>query len=364
MKLDILIVDDSIVYRKALFEAVEKTGISGDIKAISRGELALEWLKNKKADVILLDLYMPEMTGLEVLDAVKRDYPEIDVIMISSKDSDEKENVMKALSMGAFDFIFKPTSGDSQSNIIKIKNTLRILFYSIIQKRSLNLKSEYIHEANKEKKSFLENEGVVKSKNYFQNPFLILIACSTGGPSALENILSNKLLDVQSPILIVQHMPEDFTESLAKSLNSKSHMNVKEAEDMEVCEKGKVYIAKGGYHMEIKNKYGNPYIVLNKDSAVNGLRSSADKLFTSVANNFSGKKILAVVLTGMGNDGLLGVRELKEKCDCYCITQSEESCLVYGMPKSVENEKLSDESIDLESIAKRIFEINNKGLIC
>lgn len=357
MKLKILIVDDSIVYRKALYEASSKTNFCDEIKSISSGELALEWLENKSADIVLLDLNMPGMSGMEVLKKIKLIHPEIEVIMISASDEKETDNVINALYYGAYDFIFKPDSGDIDSNIIKIRDTLKILFLSIIQVKTRNVNQ--VSSTNVlSRKNKINN---MEHKPEFNNPDLVLIACSTGGPVALETIFKNININLKFPILVVQHMPEGFTLSLSNSLNHKCFLEICEAKDNQIIEKNKVYIAKGGYHMELFARDNHAYIILNKEPTANGLRPSADKLFSSVADTYSGKNILAIILTGMGTDSLEGIIKLKKICNCYCITQSANTSLVYGMPRAVESEGLSDEVLDLNEIPKKIVEFNNKG---
>ncbi len=191
---------------------------------------------------------------------------------------------------------------------------------------------------------------------------LLLIASSTGGPRALETVLTELPADFNRPVLVVQHMPADFTRVLAQALDKKCSIRVREAESRDILHPGHVYIAPGGMHMVLSRPAGSQLTLeLEKSPPVNGVRPSADVLFRSVAQTCQGKRILAVVLTGMGNDGTRGLMEIKRQCECYCITQNEESCIVYGMPKSVFSAGLSDEVAELGKIAKRIVQINLSG---
>lgn len=183
---------------------------------------------------------------------------------------------------------------------------------------------------------------------------LVLIASSTGGPSALDKVLSNLSKDFDVPILIVQHMPANFTQMLADSLNKKCALEVREAKDGDIIGEKGIIIAKGGLHMIVVEERGKKIIRLIDAKSVNGVKPAADVLFDSVAQSYTNKRILAAVLTGMGSDGKVGVKKLKDNCKCYCITQSPDSCVVYGMPKSVHNAGLSDEVVDIELMGHRM----------
>jgi len=187
---------------------------------------------------------------------------------------------------------------------------------------------------------------------------LVVIASSTGGPTALDTVFGQLPLDINVPILIVQHMPPEFTGVLAQTLCKKYNLDVKEAADGDKVEPGRILIAPGGMHMTVSSSkgFGNEIRLLDTPY-VNGVKPSADVLFHSVAKEYKGKGVLAIVLTGMGNDGTKGIREMKAECNCYCITQSESSCVVYGMPKCVYEAGLSDEVGELKEIAFRMYQI-------
>lgn len=187
---------------------------------------------------------------------------------------------------------------------------------------------------------------------------LVVIASSTGGPIALDNVFSQLPTDINVPILIVQHMPPEFTSILAQTLNRKYNLDVKEGSDGDIMKPGRVLIAPGGMHMIVSSSKGfGKEIRLMDTPFVNGVKPSADVLFHSIAREYKDKGILAIVLTGMGSDGTQGIREMKEECNCYCITQSENTCVVYGMPKCVYEAGLSDEVAELKEIAFRMYQI-------
>ena len=186
---------------------------------------------------------------------------------------------------------------------------------------------------------------------------LIMIASSTGGPKALHTLipmLDNKL---DAPVVIVQHMPQGFTASLASRLNECSSITVTEVVDGEILQKGHVYLAKGGKHLEVKqNERGLLYFKENIDEPINGLRPCADITLRSL-KQIKLDSILCVVLTGMGADGYLGIKELKQVHNVYTIAQTKESCVVYGMPKAIVEHNLADKILPLEKISNEIIKI-------
>jgi two-component system chemotaxis response regulator CheB len=191
-------------------------------------------------------------------------------------------------------------------------------------------------------------EGLKKNKFY---PEIVLIAASTGGPSALETVISKLRGDFPVPVLIVQHIPAYFTANLGQNLDIKTAIKVKVAENRETIKAGTVYLAPGGTHMTLDSKNS---IWLDDSPPRSGIRPAADVLFESVAEKFTGSKVLAVILTGMGSDGKDGLIKLKEKKECFCLTQSEQTCVVYGMPRAVAESGLADKVVDLDRIASEI----------
>jgi len=187
------------------------------------------------------------------------------------------------------------------------------------------------------------------------------IGVSTGGPNALAELIPRLPADLPVPILLVQHMPPVFTASLAEHLDQKSGLSVREARDGEQVLPGRVYIAPGGRHMVVRRlpDAEHPIVGLNENPPENSCRPSVDVLFRSMAAQYDGN-MLAVVMTGMGNDGCEGVRAMKRR-GCLCLTQSEASCIVYGMPLSVDEAGLSDEQVPLDRLADRIVHLVRKG---
>jgi two-component system chemotaxis response regulator CheB len=363
-KLKVLLVDDSSVYRNIIKNAVEATGLAEVGNVASNGALAIERMEINNYDVVLLDVNMPQMDGIQALEIIKRKWNKTPVIMISGTGGKQAEITIKALEKGAMDFIVKPAEENYNKNMEIVKNHLKVLFaqIKIENKRFTDFK---ITENNVMKKEIKNEAKTEFKKTVIKNSIspvdIILIASSTGGPVALEKIFQGFGHDFRKKILVVQHMPPDFTKVLAETLDKKSLIKFCEANNNQIIRSGMAVIASGGYHLEIKKDVGQ-YIALNtKGDFVKGVRPSADVLFRSVARELNNEKILVIILTGMGSDGVDGLKELKQKQSCYCITQSEKSCVVYGMPRAVDEAGLSDERLDIEDIPKRMQEIIKYG---
>ncbi|MGE5404014.1 MAG: chemotaxis-specific protein-glutamate methyltransferase CheB [Candidatus Saccharibacteria bacterium] len=365
-KLKALIVDDSLTYRKILADAVEATGLAVVEQTASNGALALERLSQKSFDVALIDVFMPEMDGLETLVAIKRDHPQVTVVMVSGGSPDNAAITMKALQNGAMDFVLKPAEADGQKSMEKIKNHLRVLF------AQLQIKKHSQPGGTGVQPRMMERPLTAPAQSASSAPVrttsaagaalngvdLVVVASSTGGPQSLDVFCRGLQSGLNAPVLIVQHMPPDFTRLLAQALDGKCALTVSEGQAGDIIENRHVYIAPGGRHMTVRNPDGSRRVIEIIDTEpVNGVRPAADVLFESVARAYEGKRVLAVVLTGMGSDGKNGIELIKRKCKCYCITQSEGTCVVYGMPKSVYDAGLSDEVADLQNISARVMDI-------
>ncbi len=397
-RLRVLVVDDSLVYRNIISKAVEKTDLALVDCTASSGITALERLEQRVIDVVLLDIFMPEMDGIETLAKIKSRYRNLPVIVISSGGEDGAEITVRALEKGAMDFILKPLEGDGERNMATISRHLGILFSQIIMDKYTikkhredyrtkilrNSKESKIKLVPKKKAAAMDyNELKLDRVNRVKDPDivtvdigwpkrdigdsvclkgidLLVIASSTGGPSAVEKVFQGIDGKFTKPILLVQHMPPDFTRIFAQFLDKKLKTEVKEAEEGDEIIGGRVLVAPGGFHMLTQpgKEGGAPIISLDTSPPVNGVRPAADVLFNSIAENYRGQRVLVIMLTGMGSDGTNGLRTLKESCQCYCITQSEETSVIYGMPRSVYEAGLSDEIAHLKDISGRIIEIN------
>lgn len=353
MKIKTLIVDDSAAYRQILSMVAKSFDEIEIIDTASNGKIAIEKLEKTDVNLVFLDVFMPEMDGIETLQTIKIKFPKILVILISGQTTRNADITVKALEIGALDFILKPTGNDPNKNIEMLKNSFQRVLQFI--KIKLNLKSFDIPTSsniNKYIKHSNITKPVSKSLNMTKNFSVLAIASSTGGPEALTKFIPFLPKNLHIPVVLVQHMPPLFTKFLAENLNKKSALNVVEVEDGQEILPGTVYIAPGGKHFTVQLVNNKKIAKLNDDPPENSCRPSADVLFRSLPEAFS-NDILCVVLTGMGQDGMKGVSIMKTN-RCYCITQSAKTCVVYGMPKAVDDANLSDISLDLEQIPNQI----------
>ncbi len=368
MQKKVLIVDDSALMRRVLSDIINSDNRFCVSKIVSNGLEALNLLirDKKEFDAIILDINMPIMGGIEFLKELGIRKINATVIVVSTMAKEGAKETIQALELGAFDFVTKPESFlDVKSNRFrdKIIQTLTVATNS----SKCKIKSFITEEADLDKKAqpiypkqqpqtltVIENNHQSKSPMGQGKNKLIAIACSTGGPKALQKIVPLLPENLGCSVLIVQHMPEGFTQSLANRLNETSKLKVKEAEHGEILQKGVVYIAKGGYHMRLTNLGNGVHnITVTKEEARNGLRPCADIMYESLADtNFD--EIICVVLTGMGSDGTRGIKLLHEKKNIYVIAQDEATSTVYGMPKVIRDAGLVNEVLPLEQIAGAI----------
>jgi len=400
--LKILVVDDTVVYRRLLSKIVSDFK---DIKVVgvaSNGKLALSKIKLRRPDLVLLDVFMPEMDGLETLDHIKKQYSDIDVIILSGVNRENANLTMKALGAGALDFILKPSKSSMEENIAELRSALsRLILMARTRKYSrqarsitvgnsglklLSVSEKQPHGNDTKKRAAAQiyqswpgkdQSGPGKNQSepdkkpdtggrhiYRQigRIDVIAIGVSTGGPNALQKMIPGIEADFPVPILTVQHMPAMFTASLATRLDKSSAIKVLEARDGQRIEKGVMYIAPGGSHMVVrKDKSANRVIGLLSSPPVNSCRPSADVLFRSIAAMYRGH-VLTVVLTGMGNDGVSGVTEIRSQGG-YSLVQDEKSSVIWGMPGAVADADQADEIVCIDRMASRIMGLVKKGQI-
>lgn len=343
MKKKILIVDDSALMRRVMCDIIN-TDSNFEAADICRDGLeAYEVLKQKQYDGVLLDINMPRMDGLQLLEKLQEDNIKATVIMVSTLTTEGAEETMIAMERGAVDFVTKP------SNIIEAKG-------EFFKEKVLNVLSAIIDSKQYQKKAQsapLPKPGK-KKKGAFHDK-LIALACSTGGPKALQSVIPFLDPNMDAPLVLVQHMPAGFTKSMADRLDAISPLPVKEAEDGDILEKGHVYIAPGGRHLEVEQqKDGRRKIILNDAPAIGGLRPCANVMYESLLD-CTFDEITCVILTGMGADGTSGVKELKKNGPIHVIAQSADTCVVYGMPRAVAEAGLVDEVVPLDQVAQSIL---------
>jgi len=356
LSLKILIVDDTIVYRQILTEVIKEFDDIALVETAANGAIALQHIEQHTFDLVLLDVQMPVMDGLETLQHIHEKHPAINVVMISGCSKEVARITMQALKMGAIEFIRKPEGNNREENKQQIFQELKSII-SIVRTRSLlHDKKDSPPRPAPPPKSI--QSGVPKKQP--PRAFgIVVIGVSTGGPNALTRLVGGLDASFPLPILAVQHMPPNFTAALAEDLNKKSSLNVVEASENMPVVPGTMIIAKGGNHMVVRMKDGVPRIGINDEPPENSCKPAVDVLFRSVANCYGDRGVLAVIMTGMGSDGLAGVKTLKRK-DCYCVTQSAPTCIVYGMPRAIDTAGLSDESVDLDFLAERLNALTRK----
>jgi two-component system chemotaxis response regulator CheB len=361
-KLKVLIVDDTIVYRKIVSDVLTEIPSVEVVGTAHNGKAAPTKIASLKPDLLTLDIEMPEMNGLKVLEELKQRGSEVGVIMLSTLTLEGGALTMKALELGAFDFIPKPSADTMAENRQIVKNAMAPILKEFMRNRSIRsiLYSKAPEKTFKKYDSLASNKPVVKSPRVFKASILkskseiVAIGISTGGPEALAEMLPQIPINIGVPILIVQHMPPVFTQSLATSLNSKCEIQVKEAIDGEPVEPNIAYIAPGGKQMKIEaGSDGKKRIIkITNDPPENSCRPSADYLFRSVADHYVGRAT-GVIMTGMGIDGTKGLQQMKEN-GATVIAQNENSCVVYGMPKIPIESGLADIVSPLNRIASEI----------
>lgn len=349
-KIKLIVVDDSITYRNMLHQVLSEDPDLEVVSQASNGKLAIPRIKHYKPDFVLLDQEMPEMTGIELLAYMKKEFPDVGVLMFSSKTVQGAKITMEALELGALDFVTKPEfsgHGDAKAYIReKVITRLKALHRSMHGDRKVLPGSVKSIPTAAEKKAAAYQ--------------ICTIGISTGGPQALRELLPLISGNLNGAIVLTQHMPPIFTFQLAESLNQISALTVKEGENGETIQKGTVYIAPGGKHMIVAEASGQRIIKITDDPPELNCKPSVNILFRSVAEVY-GTKSCAIIMTGMGSDGHEGMKKLVEK-GAYCISQDPESCLIFGMPALPVKEGLVQEILNIKDIAKRIeFLIGTSG---
>ena len=345
--INVLIVDDSALMRNLIGRIVEaEAGLAVVAKAMN-GAFALKKLETTDVDVIILDLEMPEMNGIEFLKKRKELKIEVPVIILSSIARRGAEVTMEALALGAADFIKKPSGSVSEDIHLVGEHLVALIRAYGGRRKPLAPTGPHLEvsvppathapssappsapaSAFPPAKPVVLPSGVLRPHSGLQ---LCVIGISTGGPNALRQVFAALDADFPLPILVVQHMPAGFTAEFARSLDKACPLEVKEAEEGDLVKKGRILIAPGDWHMEVEKKSLAVIVHLNQGEQTNGHRPSAGVLFRSAARQF-GSAVLAVIMTGMGRDGSAEIGEIY-RAGGLTIAQDEASSVVFGMPK-------------------------------
>lgn len=343
----VLVVDDSAYIRKVLTQILQRSPFIEVIDTASNGKEALEKVEKLNPDVVSLDLIMPEMDGITFIEEQMKRKPL--PIVVCSIASETGELALKALELGAVDFIQKPTALATEK-IFEITD-------EIIEK--IKAASRVNIQKLQEEIKFTSTKKFEIEKKFTPTKDIIVIGVSTGGPQALRAIIPLLPENFPVPILIVLHMPEGYTKMYAEKLNEISNLNVIEAQGNELVQAGFVYLAKAGKHLMVERREdGNVYTKVDAKPLDLLHRPSVDILFQSAAEVYK-DKVLGVVLTGMGDDGLKGSKEIK-KYGGMIITEAESTAIVYGMPKVVTDAGLADKQLPLYEIVQTLTEVIKK----
>ncbi len=343
-KIRVLIVDDSVVVRSRVTKLLNYDPEIEVIGVAAHGRIALAKIPVMKPDVVILDVEMPEMNGLETLTAIRQIYPRLPVIMFSTFTVAGATTTLEALALGATDYATKPSNlGSMYTANEHICNDL-IPKIKQFAATSAKLKPPVVLPS-----TFLPRI----STSLTQKVEILAIGVSTGGPSALAVLLAEFPANLSVPIVIVQHMPSMFTQLLAQRLASKSRIKVTEAFAGAMIEPGQVWIAPGDFHMIVEQVGTNYQIGLHQEAQQNSCRPSVDVLFRSVTEVY-GAGTLAIVLTGMGQDGLRGCQSVRE-VGGQILVQDEASSVVWGMPGFVAKAGLADKILPLDEMAFEIM---------
>jgi two-component system chemotaxis response regulator CheB len=348
-RIRVLVVDDSVVIRRLVTHALSEDPTLEVVGSASNGSIALARIPQLNPDVITLDIEMPEMDGLETLRRLRQTYKDVRVIMFSTLTERGAAITMEALTLGADDYVAKA------SNMGALDRSMASLRDELIPK----IKQFFVLPEATAITPVLPLNGartlpVPTFARSMTAPKVVAIGVSTGGPTALGQLVPQFPADFSLPVLIVQHMPPLFTRLLAERLQAASALKVEEASEGALVETGKVLIAPGDYHMRVARKGTQPVVTLDQGPPENSCRPAVDVLFRSVEEVYGGACI-ATVLTGMGYDGARGASVLKA-AGAYVIAQDEATSVVWGMPGAVARAGLADAIVPLEDVVPTMLQ--------
>ncbi len=342
----VLVVDDSALYRQSIHNVLRELTEVNVVGTAKNGVEALQKIEQLDPDLLTLDVQMPDMDGIRLLHEIKRRKLRPKAIMVSSFTSEGAEITTEALIQGAFDFILKPSSSDSAANRQQLQESLATkisAFREAFGRKRWSRRPVAIQNRDDVAEASPTPQAACRA---------VVIGCSTGGPEALKIVLPKLPAELPVPVLVVQHMPAQYTRSLAGRLDDYSPIHVVEAADNTEVVPGTVLIAPGGHQMKVERAEDCFVTRICGDPPENSVRPSVDYLLRSAVEVFDGN-VLSVILTGMGRDGLEGCRCLKQGGG-YVFAQAQDDCVVYGMPKAVIEDNLADRVLPLGKIAPAI----------
>lgn len=348
-RIRVLVVDDSVVIRRLVTHALEQDPAIEVVGTASNGAIALQRIPQLNPDALTLDIEMPEMDGLETLRRVRREYPRVRVIMFSTLTERGAAITLEALTLGADDYVAKASNEGS------------------LDRSLARLRSELVPKIKQFFRLPGTGAGLVQAAPAMPPrewspripPRVLAIGVSTGGPTALGELLPQLPRGFPLPVLVVQHMPPLFTRLLAERLHASCELAVQEAEAGAPVVPGRILIAPGDFHMRVAAASGKVQVCLDQSPPENSCRPAVDALFASLGEVYGGA-VLAVILTGMGQDGLRGVQILKAR-GARVLAQDEASSVVWGMPGAVANAGLADRVLPLDQMAPELLRVAGGG---
>jgi two-component system, chemotaxis family, protein-glutamate methylesterase/glutaminase len=337
----VLVVDDSALMRKLIPQIIERDSSIHVVGTAMDGEFALKKIEELRPHVITLDLEMPRMDGMETLRAIMRQ-SRLPVIVVSAHTTQGASATFKALALGAFDFVAKPhdaLSAQMDAIATELISKIKVAAHTRMPKSQPE-----VPFSRRPKKTGMKRLPTRK---------VVAIGISTGGPNALQYVLSQLPADFPAAIVVVQHMPEGFTELFARRLNECCAIDVKEANSGDLLLAGRALICPGNRHMKVKRMPLGDIVVLSDEEKVSGHRPSVDVLYRSVAQEF-GRDAIGLIMTGMGEDGADALGEIKNSGG-LTVAQDEESCVVYGMPRAAIDRGNVTRVVPLDALANALM---------
>ena len=359
----VMLVDDSAVIRGFFRRAMEEEPAIEVVSSVGNGQSAVDSLAKAKPEVIVLDIEMPVMDGLTALPKLLEIDPDVKIVMASTLTLANADISLRALSIGATEYIAKPTTSAELHSTGTFKDEL-IDKVKALGRAKRRLPAEDPPVPGVPAKKVAVRSGPVPSgpialrKPAILPANFVAIGSSTGGPQALLKVVAGLGADFDVPVLITQHMPATFTGILADHLSKAADRDVKEAADGDLVRSGCIYVAPGDFHMTAENDGTNVVIRLNQDEPENFCRPAVDVMLRSLSE-LCGNRLLTVILTGMGHDGLLGAREVIDSGGTL-IAQDEATSVVWGMPAAVANDGLCSAVVPLDNIAAKIRELSGR----
>jgi two-component system chemotaxis response regulator CheB len=341
----VLITDDSVVIRRLLSRIIEEEPGLEVAGVAQNGRIALSKIDRLAPDLVVMDIEMPEMNGLEALEELRKTHPSLPVVMFSTLTKRGASSTLDALALGASDYLTKPDTGGGVTAAMEVVRGQLVPKIRALCGQSPAKKSP---PPPRPAPRAAATPRPMPRRTPGQPIHVVAIGISTGGPNALMTMLPRLSSDLSVPVLIVQHMPPMFTRLLAERLDAKCPLEVREAGDGTRFRSGEVWIAPGDYHMTVARDDGSPVLRLNQDPQENSCRPAADVLFRSVVDCY-GANSLALVMTGMGQDGFRGAAHVRERGGVV-LAQDETSSVVWGMPGFVAREGLADEVLGLDDL--------------